>query len=106
MPLSLLPPDQMIDMFMLEEDKLIAMWGIYMEGCKASYFLTGRNTRGELSDIGDTPNWDAHLEAMELQDLVDADDFKTPKKVWVICAMEKEGGEDYVEVMHISLVSP
>jgi hypothetical protein len=77
---NLLSPDEMIAM-LLKEEKLIALWRTYMDACKASEYLIGRNEFGVLSDIGDIPNWDAHLEAPKLQDLVNADDFKTPKKV-------------------------
>jgi len=105
LPLSLVPPDGTLDMLLLEE-KSITLWRTFMDACKASEYSTGRNELGELDQKRDIPNWDEHLEAPSLQDLVNADDFKTPKKVRVIPAMRKEDDEEYVEAVEIGAVPP
>jgi hypothetical protein len=101
--LSLVPQDETLDMLLLEE-KSVSLWRTYMEACQASELLTGRNELGTLGR--DTPNWNEDMEAPNLQDLVNADDFKTPKKVRVIANFKREEDEDYVEVVEIGTVSP
>jgi hypothetical protein len=77
-----------------------------VEACMASELTTGRNKFGKLSNPGDIPDWDAHIEAPNLECLVLADNFKTPKKVQVIAAMKKEVDKHFVEVVEIGMVSP
>jgi hypothetical protein len=92
LPLSVVPRDETLDMLPLEE-KSIALWQTCMDSCKASEFKTGRNELGVLSSGG---SWGDDLgEAPSLQDLVDADDFKTPKKVRIIPSLSREADEDH-----------
>jgi hypothetical protein len=89
---------------LLLEEKSIALWQTYMDSCKASEFKTGRNELGVLSSGG---SWEDDLgEAPSLQDLVDADDFKTPKKVRIIPSLSREADEDYTEAEEIGVIPP
>jgi hypothetical protein len=81
LPASLLPPDMSIDHLLLEE-KLMFLWTIYVvDACKASELKTCQNKLGQIGHKGDTPDWDKHMEAPNLENLTNADDFKTPKTV-------------------------
>jgi hypothetical protein len=103
--LSLMPADKTVDRLLLEE-KSIALWRTYMDACKASELRTGRNEFGMFAGEEDTPDVNEHrLLAPSLQELADADAFKTPKKVRVIAALEREVDEDYVEITEIGSVS-
>jgi hypothetical protein len=79
---------------------------MHMEACMASELITTRNEFGKLSDTDDIPDWDAHIEAPNLEASVFAVNFRTPKKVQVIAATKKEVIEDFVEVVEIGTVSP
>jgi hypothetical protein len=92
-------------MFLLEE-KLTALWRTCMDVCKALERTTGQNELGELSTGRDFLNWNEHMEATNLQDLVNADDFKTPKKVRIISFMTKDEEDDHVEVAEIGTLTP
>jgi hypothetical protein len=105
-PLRLLPPGEMIDT-LLPEERSMALWRRQVEECTASECSTGWNGSGKLGDVKDISNWDTHLEATNFQDLVNADhDFKTPEKVRVVSAMQKEEKKDCNEVVEIGSVSP
>jgi hypothetical protein len=88
---------------LLLEEKSIALWRTYMDACKASEYVTGRNELGEISFGEENPYWDNGVEVPNLEDLSNADDFKTPKKVRVLPFMTKEADEDYVEVLEIGV---
>jgi hypothetical protein len=77
-----------------------------MDSCKASEGKTGRNELGDLS-AGETssPDWE-HVEAPSLQDLSDADDFKTPKKVRFILSFTKEVDEEVIDYPVIGTILP
>jgi hypothetical protein len=45
---KLVPADMTLDGLLLEE-KSIALWRTYMDACKASEYVTGRNELGEIS---------------------------------------------------------
>jgi hypothetical protein len=77
-----------------------------MEACKCSEHSTGRNELGELSFGEESPYWDKGVEVPNLEDLTNADDFKTPKKVRILPFMTKEADEDYVELLEIGSITP
>ncbi len=61
---------------LLADERPIAMWHVYFDGCNTSEASTGHN---ELKGVrGDT--WDSQ-DRPSLEDLEIANDFKTPKKV-------------------------
>jgi hypothetical protein len=102
---KLVPADMTLDGLLLEE-KSIALWRTYMDACKASEYVTGRNELGEISFGEENPYWDNGVEVPNLEDLSNADDFKTPKKVRILPFMTREADEDYVEVLEIGAITP
>jgi hypothetical protein len=105
LPLTLVPPDETLGMLLLEE-KSIALWQTYMDACKASECRTGRNELGELNPRGEIPDWEEHVEAPSLEDLANADDFKTPKKVRIMAPWKREPDDAYHEPPEIGSVPP
>ena len=77
-----------------------------MEACKSSEHATGRNELGRPNFSEENPHWDKGVEAPNLEDLTNADDFKTPKKVRILPLMTKEADEDCVEVLDIGSMTP
>jgi hypothetical protein len=92
---------------LLLEEKSISLWQTFMDSCKkASEGKTGRNKLGDQSTGGgSSPDWE-HVEAPNLQDLSDADDFKTPKKVRFIMSFTKEVDEEVVDYPVIGTILP
>jgi hypothetical protein len=100
LPLSCIPPDEPLDMLLLKE-KSIALWQTYTDSCKASEFKTGRN---ELSDPTSSPEWDRE-EVPSLQELLDADDCKTPKKVKCVPSFKREADDTFVDYPKIGEIA-
>jgi hypothetical protein len=103
LPLSLVSPDEPLEMLLLEE-KSIALWQTYMDACKASEYKTGRRELSPTSTGEEPQSWDQHLEAPNLQELADADDFKTPKKVRIVSGLKRDVDEDYPDTSEIGTI--
>ena len=106
LPLSFVPAEETLEMLLLEE-KSIALWRTYMDACKAAEAHTGdlelaQPRSGEPSPL----DWEEAIEAPSLQELADADDFKTPKKVRIIGSLRKEADETYTDPPEIGVISP
>ena len=107
LPLSLVPTQDTLNMLLLEE-KPIALWQTYMDACKAAEIHTGRIelSRSVPGSPATPPTWDDTLEPPSLQELADADDFKTPRKVRIISSLKRETDEIHTEPPEIGNISP
>ena len=103
LPLSLVPSDVPLDMLILEE-KSISLWQTFMDACRASEAKTGRHELALPSPREDMPPWEEDFEAPSLQELDDADDFRTPKKVRLISGLKKQVAEEYSHLPEIGSV--
>jgi hypothetical protein len=71
-----IPADkELVDL--LSDERPVAMWHVYFDGCNTLEEATGEN---ELEAPHDT-SWEEAVERPSLEDLERANDFKTPRKV-------------------------
>jgi hypothetical protein len=78
---------------LLSEERPVAMWHVYFDGCNASEEATGDNELQAPKD--DT--WE-YLHHPSLDELEKANDFKTPRKVRVKLDMKSEGGRQPIQL--------
>jgi hypothetical protein len=76
---------------LLDDERPVAMWHVYFDGCNASEESTGKN---ELQSF-EYDTWE-HLQRPSLDELERANDFKTPKKVRLHFDLEQEIKEEPV----------
>jgi hypothetical protein len=78
---------------LLSEERPVAMWHVYFDGCNASEEVTGDN---ELQSSKDDA-WE-YLHHPSLDELEKANDFKTPRKVRVKLDMKSEDGRQPIQL--------
>jgi hypothetical protein len=61
---------------LLNDERPVAMWHVYFDGCNTTETLTGYNELETPKDV----SWEA-IDRPSLEDLERANDFKTPRKV-------------------------
>jgi hypothetical protein len=78
---------------LLDDERPVAMWHVYFDGCNASEESTGDN---ELQ-ASTHDSWE-HLQRPSLDELERANDFKTPKKVRLHFDLEQEVKVELVQL--------
>jgi hypothetical protein len=64
---------------LMDDERPVATWHVYFDGCNTSEEATGENELEAPKDV----SWEA-IQRPSLEDLERANDFKTPKKVRVL----------------------